>query len=255
MQHSLWPAVFKKMLIMKNILLFATISLASLACFGQNNKVINDPNAQKRSVQGFHAIEISSGIDLYLDQSNEEAVAVSASDPEYRDKIKTEVDNGVLRIYLDNKGAHWNWGGNKKLKAYVSCKVIDDLHASGGSDVYIQDPIKSEKLNIDLSGGSDLHGKMVIGDLTVHQSGGSDAFVSGSAGRLTVHASGGSDFHGYDLPADDCRADASGGSDIYMVVNKQLDANASGGSDVHYKGNGVVRESHSSGGGGVSRKS
>jgi phage pi2 protein 07 len=241
------------MLIMKNILLFTVIAFAGLTSRAQDTKVINDANAQKRSAQGFHAIEVSGGIDLYLNQSNEEAVAVSASDPETRDRIRTDVENGVLRIYMDTKGFHWNFG-NKKLKAYVSCKVIDDLRASGGSDVYIQEAIKSDKLNIELSGGSDLHGKMNIGDLTVHQSGGSDAFVSGSATRLTVHAGGGSDFHGYDLPADNCRADASGGSDIYLAVNKELDANASGGSDVHYKGNGVVRESHASGGGDITRK-
>jgi len=44
----------------------------------QDNKVINDKNAQKREVRNFHGIEISGGIDLYLNQGGEEAVAVSA---------------------------------------------------------------------------------------------------------------------------------------------------------------------------------
>lgn len=241
------------MLIMKNIFLLAAFALAGLLSFAQDTKVINDKNAQKRSVQGFHGISVGGGIDLYLSQGGEEAVAVSASDPEVRDKIRTEVENGVLHIYLENKGFHWNMG-NKKLRAYVSCKVIDLLDASGGSDVYIENALKSDKLNMALSGGSDLHGKMNVGELAVTQSGGSDSYLSGSVSRLTVHASGGSDFHGYDLPADDCRIEASGGSDVYLVVNKALDANASGGSDIHYKGpvTGVI--SHSSGGGDISRK-
>ena len=54
---------------MKNILLFAAISLASLSSFAQGGKVIDDKNAQKRNVPGFHAVRISSGIDLYLSQS------------------------------------------------------------------------------------------------------------------------------------------------------------------------------------------
>ena len=242
------------MLIMKNIFLLAAFALAGLLSFAQDTKVINDKNAQKRSVQGFHGVSVGSGIDLYLTQGGEEAVAVSASDLETRDKIRTEVENGVLHIYMENKGLHWGNWGDRKLKAYVSCKVIDELHASGGSDVYIENALKSDKLNMTLSGGSDFHGKLNVGELAINQSGGSDSYLSGSASRLTVHASGGSDFHGYDLPADDCRVEVSGGSDAYLLVNKALDANASGGSDIHYKGSVTGVISHTSGGGGISRK-
>jgi hypothetical protein len=241
------------MLIMKNIFLLAAFTLVGLLSFAQDTKVINDKNAQKRSVQGFHGVSVGGGIDLYLTQGGEEAVAVSASDPEVRDKIRTEVENGILHIYMETTGFHWNMG-NRKLKAYVSCKVIDQLTASGGSDVYIENALKSDKLNMTLSGGSDFHGKMNVGELAIVQSGGSDSYLSGSASRLTVRATGGSDFHGYDLPADDCRVEVSGGSDAYLVVNKALDANASGGSDIHYKGSVTGVISHTSGGGDISRK-
>ncbi|HXB34263.1 MAG TPA: head GIN domain-containing protein [Puia sp.] len=237
---------------MKNFTFLAVFILAGVTAIAQNPKVINDPNAQKRTASGFHGVQVGGGIDLYLSQSGDEAVAVSASDPEYRDRIVTEVQDGILHIYLDDKW-HWGWG-NRKLKAYVSCKTLDELRASGGSDVYIDETIKSQKLEVHLSGGSDLHGKLEIGELTVGQSGGADVYVSGTAAQLNVHASGGSDFHGYDLAVDNCQASASGGSDVYITVNKQLDASASGGSDIHYKGNGSVRESHSGGSGSVSRK-
>lgn len=78
-------------------------------------------------------------------------------------------------------------------------------------------------------------------------SGGSDVSISGSTGRLTVDASGGSDFKGYELSADICNVEASGGSDIYVTVNKELSARASGGSDVFYKGNGLIRDIKTSG--------
>jgi hypothetical protein len=240
---------------MKNILLFAALSLASFSSFAQGGKVINDKNAQKRNVQGFHAIRISSGIDLYLSQAGEEAVAVSATSEEYRDKIRTVVEDGVLKIYLENnEGFHWSWGVNKRLRAYVSCKVLAALRASGGSDVFIEGIVKTEKLDLELSGGSDLRGKVDAQDLSIIQSGGSDTYLSGSVGHLSVNASGGSDFHGNDLATDNCRIEASGGSDIHIVVNKELSVNASGGSDVYYSGSGVVRESHSSGSSSISRK-
>ena len=238
---------------MRNILLLTALLFAGRTGFAQDGKVINDKNVQKRNVAGFHGIHIASGIDLYLTQGNEEAVAVSASDPEVRDRIVTEVRDGVLEIYMEDHNWHWNWG-NQHRKAYVSCKALDMLHASGGSDVYFEGPLKSDRLTMDLSGGSDLHGKMNIGDLTIRQSGGADSYISGTATNLYVHTSGGSDFHGYDLAADNCHVEASGGSDAYVTVNKELTANASGGSDVHYKGNGIVRESHASGSGSISHR-
>jgi hypothetical protein len=239
---------------MKNTILLAAFAFVSFAATAQEGKVIDDKNAQKRSAQGFHGIEISSGIDLYLSQGGEEAVAVSAADLDVRDHIKAEVVDGILKIYIEDHGFHWGHWSNQHMKAYVSCKTIELLHASGGSDVYFEDPIHSDRLKMNLSGGSDLHGKMTIGELTVTQSGGSDSYVSGSATTLSVHTSGGSDYHGYDLAADNCHVDVSGGSDAYLTVNKELTASASGGSDVHYKGNGVVRSSSASGSGSISHR-
>jgi hypothetical protein len=238
---------------MKNTLLLTAFTLATLFSFAQNGKVINDPNAQKRDAKGYHGIHIASGIDLYLSQGDAETVVVSSTDPEVRDQIRTEVRDGILEIYIENHGWHWNWG-NKHMKAYVSFRTLDELHASGGSDIFIEDAIKADKLSLSLSGGSDLHGKLNVGDLTVRQSGGADTYVSGSAGNLSIHVSGGSDFHGYDLIADKADVDASGGSDTYITVNKELTASASGGSDIHYKGNGVIRESHTGGSGSIHHK-
>ena len=108
----------QEMLIMKNIfllLLTATVGLAAIA----QDKVYNDANAERRSVSGFHAISASGGIDIYLTQGNEEGVAVSASKTEYRDKIRTVVENGVLKIYYDdNNWFSWGWS-NRKLFQYV----------------------------------------------------------------------------------------------------------------------------------------
>ena len=219
---------------MKNIFLlisvFATISLSA-------QKTVHDANAVTRSAKNFHAIEISDGIDLYLSQSNEEAVAVSGSSDEYRDKIKVEVINGVLKVYYDRKnGWSMNWG-NRKLKAYVSAKSLDHLSASGGADVFIDNELNSSQLSVHLSGGSDFRGKINADEINLHTSGGSDAYISGKADRLKINASGGSDVHGYDMISNTCFVESSGGSDVRVTVNKEINANASGGSDVYYKGN------------------
>ena len=79
------------------LLLFAAVTSAVSA-----QKTIKDANAEKRNVSGYHGVEVSGGIDLFLSQG-EESVAVSASDTKYRDRIKTEVKDGVLKIYVEKK--------------------------------------------------------------------------------------------------------------------------------------------------------
>ena len=131
---------------MKNIsllLLFATCGLVVSA----QEKVINDANAVTRTAKNFHAIQVGDGVDLYLTQSNEEVVAVSASKTEYRNKIVTVVEDGILKIYYGPKN-DWNfsWNTNRKLKAYVSCKTIERLSGSGGSDITINGTLKVQNL-------------------------------------------------------------------------------------------------------------
>ncbi|HLK30183.1 MAG TPA: head GIN domain-containing protein [Puia sp.] len=238
---------------MVKIIFSAALLFISIFSFAQDNKVVNDKNAQKRNVSGFHAIRISNGIDLYLAQGDE-TVVVSASDLEVRERIKTVVENGVLKIYIENRdGFHWNWG-NQHMRAYVSFKTLDNLEASGGSDVFTQGAIKADKLRVGLSGGSDFKGEVNASDLDIHQSGGSDVHISGTVANLNIDASGGSDFHGANLSTDFCNIDASGGSDMDVNVSKELNVSASGGSDVHYRGSAVIRKMSTSGSSSISKK-
>lgn len=227
----------------KNLSLFI-VSLFTLALSAQ--KVVNDYNAEKRNVNGFHAIVVSGGIDLYLSQGDE-AVAVSAAKPEHREKIKTEVKDGILKIWYDWNSAVKFDIGNRKLKAYVSVKELDKLQASGGSDVLVDGTLKFSKLEFKVSGGSDLNGNVETQEMSVKAGGGSDVNLTGKTARLIVDVSGGSDFSGYGFSADVCNVEASGGSDVYITVNKELSASASGGSDVFYKGTGLIRDLKTSG--------
>jgi hypothetical protein len=217
--------------------------------------VVNDPNAQQRSVKGFHVIEVSSAIDLYLTQDKEETVVVSAREIKWRDHIRTEVVSGVLKIYLDKSA--WSWaGGNKKMKAYVSFVAIDKLSASGASDVFVDGAITADNLAIHLSGASDFKGAVKVSALDIDQSGASDVVITGTvSGTTIIHSSGASDMKGYGLATDNCEAHASGASDIQITVNKELKAHASGASSINYRGEGVIRDLRSSGASNINNKS
>ena len=234
-------------------LFLSFITLVSLQLFAQN-VVVNDANAEARQIAGsFTAIKVSGGIDIYISQSDAEAVAVSATEQEYRNNIKTEIESGTLKVYYDgSKG--WN-KGNKKLKVYISFKNLERLEASGASDVQIAGAISVPSLSLDMSGASDFKGAVNVTTLTMELSGASDAKISGNASNVTIESSGASDVKGYDLVTENCTAKATGASDINITVNKELNVHASGASDVYYKGSCVIKDLHSSGASTVAKKS
>jgi hypothetical protein len=232
---------------MQKLLILLTVSLSFISAVS-SQKYLNDKNAQLRKVESFHGVEVSGGIDVYLDQSDAPAVAVSAADDEDRDRIKTVVENGILKIYF-KKPDSWlsvSWG-NRQVKAYVSVKQLDILRASGGSDILIRESLNCQNLSIQLSGGADCKGKIQAQELRIAASGGSDAILEGQVNQLKVQASGGSDVKGFGLVCNIANLSASGGSDIQVSVQKEIIADASGGSDIYYKGDPAKRQVSSAG--------
>jgi hypothetical protein len=239
---------------MKKIL-FAVVSFFVLASAVAQNKVVNDGNAQVRSVNSFHALKVSTGIHLYLTQGGEEKVAVSADRTDDRDRIKTEVVDGVLKIYFDN---NHDWFSSdhrdRKLRAYVSCKTLDMLKASSGAHVEVDGSINSGKLDMDFSSGAYFNGNVKVTSLTVDQGSGSHSVISGSASNVRVDASSGSHLDASNLESVDCDADASSGAHVDVNVSKALSANASSGGHIYYHGEASIHTINTSSGGSVSKK-
>jgi len=236
---------------MKKIILIC-LTIISLKSFCQET-IINDKNAEVRNVGTFSAIKVSGAIDVYLSQGNSDAVAVSASEEKYRDKIKTEVTNGTLRIYFDGDKFSWNIG-NKKLKAYVSFKEIHSLEATGASTFKINGTISGTDLDVKLTGASNLTGDVKFAKLVADINGASQVRISGRVDNIDINASGASDVKGYDLTTDDCSVKATGASDIRITVNKEISVNATGASSIFYRGDAVMTNVHTTGASTVSNK-
>lgn len=232
---------------MKKILLLAVLTAAAQTMIAQDVTVINDRNAEPRSVRSFHGVKVSNAFEVIIKQGNEEALVVSAGEEKYRSRIKTEVVNGILRIWYDNESV-WKWSNeNRKLRAYISVRNLDLLNISGACDVKIDGILKGNNLKVELNGASSLKGEMNYSDLMMNQSGASDSNIKGKVTNLDINVSGASDFKGFELVTESCNAEASGASDIRITVNKQLTVNASGASDVEYKGNASISSFKTSG--------
>jgi len=235
-------------------LFLSIFTLITVTAFAQEKVVIADANAQKRILTAdFKGISVSDGVQLYLTQGDEESVAVSTSDEKYMERFKTEVENGFLKIYYDNKGINWTTNDKKKLKAYVSFKTLEKLQASGGANVKMQGTLDAAKLDIKFTSGSAFNGKLKAKDLAVEQNSGSAINISGSADKINVDVSSGAIFKGYDLAVDYCDAKASSGGGVRITINKELSAKANSGGGVKFKGDAVIKDIDVNSGGSVKK--
>ncbi len=237
-------------------LLFLLVAFAGTLSVAAQTKIINDANAEVRNVGSFHGIRVSTGIELQLTQSAEEGVAVSAVSDEHRNNIRTEVENGILKIYYDQNKFWKGFNANgKKLKAYVSFKNIDKLEASSGGTVIINNAINVSSLNLDASSGGSVRGAINAITLNADASSGAHLYVSGKVQNMTIDASSGAHFNGYDLVTETCNAEASSGAKVQVTINKELDANASSGGGIQYKGSAVITNISTGSGGSVKKAS
>ena len=239
---------------MQKILIGLCLAFMMIGVDLQAQNLVYDANAQVRKLSNFNGVSVGSGIKLYLSQGKEQAVAVSAEDAQYIERIITEVKDGVLKIRVESKmWNNWNWG-NKKLKAYVTVTSLNYLNVSGGSVAELVDAISVDDLKSEISGGSIIKGTLKGNSFDAELSGGSIATLDGSFDKASIEASGGSIFKDFSLSLGTCNVDASGGSIINVTINKELKADASGGSIVNYKGTGVITSVDASGGSSIKKK-
>lgn len=219
---------------MKAIIQLLLCICISTLCSAQN--IVYDENAEIRVVGSFTGIEVTGTISLYISQGSSGGVAVSAGDKKNNDKIITEVKNGILKLSVD--GGLWNgfnWA-DKKLKAYVTVEQLSRLDISGASFVNISSLLKTDNLNIEVSGASEVKGNINVNKLNLQLSGASTARLAGIVTEGSIEASGASVFSSYGLSFDKCKLLSSGASVSKLTVNNQFIAEASGASTIYYKG-------------------
>ncbi|MEI2738371.1 MAG: head GIN domain-containing protein [Chitinophagaceae bacterium] len=236
----------------KLFLSFLAVAIAGTALFAQ--KTINDPNAEKRTVSGYHGIEVGTGIELNLTEGSSEEVAVSAATTEFRDKIVTKVENGILKIHYETKmGSINKKKESKNLKAYVSYKTLDLLHATTGAEVKINGVLKSSSLDMKANTGALVDGEVDITTLKVSQSTGSKITLSGKAEKLEIDGDTGSKFKGEDMSTSNCNVTVSTGAIVSVKAEKELQAKANTGGVIKYKGNATIKDIKTNTGGSVTR--
>ena len=225
------------MTILTKIIVATILSLTLFSCnfdIGYNHGVRGNGNVieENRPINSsFNEIIASEGLQVYLTQSDVVSITVEA-DENLQDLIITEVIDNVLKIHTKQ-----NIGKASSKKVMVSFNNITKISSMSGSDVFSNNTINAEHLELSTSSGSDMEILVNTKKLNCNSSSGSDLHITGETDRLIAEASSGSDIKAAKLNAKSSQVKASSGAGITVNTSEQLTAKASSGGDIKYYGN------------------
>lgn len=234
---------------MKTLLKISAVLLLFLttSCFLDGVKGNRNVITQNRNISSdFDALHVSYGIDVKLTMGSTTSLKLEA-DENLHDIIRTEVEDGVLRIYAEK-----NIYSSKKRTVYLTATNLNEIKVTSGAQVTSENTIKAEELNVSTSSGANAKLNLDVANVTCSSTSGSNANLSGRAEKLTVSATSGANIKAKNLESLICEAKASSGSVVSVHATQELDARASSGGNISCSGDPEIVKKNSSSGGNIS---
>lgn len=211
--------------------LFIFIAVTITACSHLVSERGNGDRITKTyNLEPYDRIEVSGAYDIYLMQSEGNDVTITV-DENLIDEINIYVRGS--RLIIESERLIDSPDG---VKIEVPAHNINELISSGASDIVSKKPIKSEGLDIILSGAGKMDLKLDVGEITLNLSGAALVYLEGAAKSLDVDMSGAGSLEADELEVVDCNIEISGVGSAIVNVSGKLDAQVSGLGKVEYIG-------------------
>lgn len=203
---------------------------------------------QTRNItEDFKFIEVSTGVEVLVEQSDTKSVVVETDD-NLQELIITKVENGVLYVKSSE-----GYSTDETPKITIKMPVISGLITNSGSSLKSLNNLVTENIVVKSSSGSEIAINVEADLITVETSSGSSAEVGGKALKLETSSSSGSTLNASNLMANDVRSQSTSGSSTTVNPILSLDGKASSGSSIVYRNVPKTITKEESSGGSVSK--
>ncbi len=211
-----------------------TIALLLNSCniktdFGNGEKGNGKITTEVRNIkEDFSSIDVSTGIQVILEQSTDKFVSVEA-ESNLQKLIDTKVENGVL-IIEPNESIN----ATETIKVTIRMPKIDGLQSSSGSAIKGIGTFIGDAISIDTSSAAEVNVNLKYDNITLDASSGSSINAKGIALKLESSASSGSEIEAEELLVNDVDADVSSGGNIKIHPIVNLNGTTSSGGNIIY---------------------
>ena len=208
-------------------------------------------HAQKRDINVGSFSELSLGIpaNLYLRQGSNESVEIDCDDDIFED-IEFDLRGDRLVIKKEGKGWDWSRGWRKsEVDIYVTMKAINAISVSGSGNIEGEGTLKTEDLELSVSGSGNMNLDLNTDDLETRISGSGSIMLAGDANEADARISGSGKVKAEGLTVKTIEARISGSGSCYITVEEAIEASISGSGSIYYAGdpNRVISNSSGSG--------
>lgn len=240
---------------MKNLkyLAAAIIFLGVTACAdGQMRKTVRGNNhvtTLERKTGTFTGIKVSTGIDLFLKQGEENGTLKVETDENLQEYILTEVRDGVLNVYTDV-----NIREAERKRVYVTISDLRSVTTSSAGDVIGESPVKTDIINLKATSAGDIKLELYAREIKVDITSSGDMTLTGETDLLEAHLSSAGDLNAFELKAREADISVSSAGNADVTVLERITARASSAGDINYRGNPKYIDAHSSSAGGVHKR-
>ena len=166
--------------------------------------------------------------------------------------IITEIKNGALVVKVKND-VNLKTSRNKSIKITIPFKEIKNVSLSGSGDLWNDNVLASDNLDISLTGSGDIILNIKASKTKASITGSGEVTLKGTTNNLEAGVTGSGDFHGFDLEVNDTDVSVTGSGDAKVVCNENLKARVTGSGDIVYKGNPKTEDTKVAGSGSIKK--
>jgi hypothetical protein len=194
------------------------------------SKEIQTPNVSKVKMLGMAKLIITQDINKneYLTINADEAIMPY---------IVTNVSNNELEIKMKDEKTV-----SSSTSPVYTLTVKDMSHIDVSGAAHIELPsLKTDTLDIKVSGGSHINGTLDVATLAVRASGANAIELNGKADMQKITLEGAAKFDGSNLTGKEADLEISGASNVTLNVTDAIDGAVSGMSTISYRNNPVMK--------------
>jgi len=243
-----------KLFTKQSLVLLASILLITNV-FAQNNETVKGNNNIKTKViktSDYDGISCAGFMD-YILVSGDEGTITLEGEENLLEYIVAEVKDNKLKVYV-KKNINLKTSKNRTIKITIPFKDISSVSLAGSGDLWNEDKIITDKLDVSLAGSGDVTITVDASAVEGKLAGSGDLTLKGNTNSLVAKVAGSGDIHGFDLQANDTEVSIAGSGDAEVVSNKSIVGRVSGSGDITYKGNPEKEDNKVSGSGDIVRK-
>lgn len=204
---------------------------------------------EKRTTTAYDKIQIAGFFDIQLISGKEGNLTIQGEE-NILPLIKTEVENGVLKISTEKNK---NISTQKKLLITIPFESLNAVSLAGSGKVMSNATIKSTRFSSQLTGSGDINLTVEASAIEVKLSGSGNIKLTGKTNDLKVTLAGSGYVSTDTLKAENVETTVAGSGDAKVYCSNALIARVTGSGDIYYKGNPKTKDSKVIGSGNISK--